>query len=288
MKLSVEQIQERIQYIRDHVDKYNTKERASNLHKMYDHFEERMMLAPGSSIDFYHNAWPGGYVDHIMNITEAGKKLYKVYEDFGMKMTYGVEEVVFCTMHHDLGKLGNMNDDYYIPNDSEWHRINQGKMYKTNQRLHFMTVTDRAVYLMSQFDIKYTEQEYLGLRLADGMYEEANKQYFTSFGEEKHLKTNLPQLVHNADMLATRMEKERYMFGPDANIPYSDIMEIKEDLPGGGVEIPENNERMDIIGQNGNDGLHYDKVKKSKPKKAAPKKTEYSDKLFKELFGDKK
>ena len=120
------------------------------------------------------------------------------------------------------------------------------------------------------------------------MYEEANKQYFTSFGEEKHLKTNLPQLVHNADMLATRMEKERYMFGPDANIPYSDIMEIKEDLPGGGVEIPENNERMDIIGQNGNDGLHYDKVKKSKPKKAAPKKTEYSDKLFKELFGDKK
>ena len=78
---------------------------------MYDHFEERMMLAPGSSIDFYHNAWPGGYVDHIMNITEAGKKLYKVYKDFGMKMTYGVEEVVFCTMHHDLGKLGNMNED---------------------------------------------------------------------------------------------------------------------------------------------------------------------------------
>ena len=76
MKLSVEQIQERIQYIRDHVDKYNTKERASNLHKMYDHFEERMMLAPGSSIDFYHNVWPRGYVDHIMNITEAFVKSY--------------------------------------------------------------------------------------------------------------------------------------------------------------------------------------------------------------------
>ena len=64
-----------------------------------------------------------------------------------MKMTYGVEEVVFCTMHLDLGKLGNMNDDYYIPNDSEWHRINQGKMYKTNQRLHFMTVTDRETFI---------------------------------------------------------------------------------------------------------------------------------------------
>ena len=158
-----------------------------------------------------------------------------------------------------------------------------------------MTVTDRAVYLMSQFDIKYSEQEYLGLRLADGMYEEANKQYYMSFGEEKHLKTNLPQLVHNADMLATRMEKERYMYGPDANIPYNEIMKVKEELPGGGVEITEDNERMDIIGQNGNDGIHYDKVDKQKSKptmkkapKGAPKKTAYSDKLFEELFGDKK
>ena len=84
------------------------------------------------------------------------------------------------------------------------------------------------------------------------------------------------------------------MYGPDANIPYSEIMEVKEELPGGGVEeveIPEDNERMDIIGQNGNDGIHYDKVdkKKSKPiNKKAPKKTAYSDKLFEELFGDKK
>ena len=87
MKLKVEDLQERMQYIRDHVESFNTEERATALNKMYDHFEERMMLAPGSSIDFYHNAWPGGYVDHIMNITEAGKKLYKVYEDFGMKMS---------------------------------------------------------------------------------------------------------------------------------------------------------------------------------------------------------
>ena len=84
------------------------------------------------------------------------------------------------------------------------------------------------------------------------------------------------------------------MYGPDANIPYSEIMEVKEQLPGGGVEIPEDNERMDIIGQNGNDGIHYKDVPmKKKPtmkkaSKGAPKKTAYSEKLFEDLFGDKK
>ena len=80
-------------------------------------------------------------------------------------------------MHHDLGKLGSLEEDYYRPNPSEWHRINQGKMYEVNPNLHNMTVTDRAIYTLSQFGVTYSEQEYLGLRLADGMYEEANKTY---------------------------------------------------------------------------------------------------------------
>ena len=54
MKLTVEQLQERMQYIRDHVESFNTEERATALNKMYDHFEERMMLAPASSVDYFH------------------------------------------------------------------------------------------------------------------------------------------------------------------------------------------------------------------------------------------
>ena len=32
-------------------------------------------------------------------------------------------------------------------------------------------------------------------------------------------KSNIAQLVHQADMIATRYEMERYMFSEDANIP---------------------------------------------------------------------
>ena len=39
-------------------------------------------------------------------------------------------------MHHDLGKVGDMEQDYYVPNPSEWHRINQGKIYDFNKNLN--------------------------------------------------------------------------------------------------------------------------------------------------------
>ncbi len=271
MKLKIEDLQERMQYIRDNVKEHNSEERADKLNKMYDHFEERMMLAPASSTDYFHNSWPGGYIDHVMNITEAGKKLFKLYEDFGFKLTYNVDDVVFCTMHHDLGKLGSLEEDYYRPNPSEWHRINQGKMYEVNPNLHNMTVTDRAVYTLSQFGVTYSEQEYLGLRLADGMYEEANKTYLMGFGEGKKIKSNIAQLVHQADMVATRFEMERYMFSEDANIPYGKIMGVD-------VETTAKNASA-VVGQS---------QPKSKSKVKPKVDKEYKNKLFDELFGDKK
>ena len=56
MKLKVEDLQTRMDYIRENVKEHNSKERAEKLNKMYDHFEERMMLAPASGTDYFHNA----------------------------------------------------------------------------------------------------------------------------------------------------------------------------------------------------------------------------------------
>ena len=135
-----------------------------------------------------------------------------------------------------------------------------------------MTVTDRAIYTLSQFGVTYSEQEYLGLRLADGMYEEANKTYLMGFGESKKIKSNIAQLVHQADMIATRYEMERYMFSEDANIPHGKIMGVD-------VETTTKNAEVGFIGQS---------QPKSKSKVKPMVDKEYKNKLFDELFGDKK
>jgi hypothetical protein len=121
--------------------------------------------------------------------------------------------MIFATLHHDLGKVGDDEMDYYIPNESEWHRKNQGKIYTPNPKLQYMNVSDRSLWLLQKFDVKLNQTEYIGLKLADGMYEEGNKQYYMSFTPDFELQTNLPHIIHQADMLASKTERDNWKYG---------------------------------------------------------------------------
>jgi len=184
-------------------------DRRERLLKMYHDLESRLMLAPASGINYYHNCFPGGYVDHVLRVIDCAIKLYQLWGDSGAHVKdYTREELIFSAMHHDFGKVGDMENDYYIPNKSEWHRKNQGKIYEHNPKLHFMTVSDRSLWLLNQFSIKMSMNEILGIKLADGMYEESNIRYFKAYTKDKQLKTNLPIIIHHADMMAMRIEHE--------------------------------------------------------------------------------
>ena len=65
-----------------------------------------------------------------------------------------------------------------------------------------MEVTDRAVYLLQRYGITYSWKEYLGIKLADGIYNEANKKYLIQYNPDMVLKTSLPKIVHLADYLS--------------------------------------------------------------------------------------
>ena len=188
-------------------------ERKENLLKMYEHLKDRMMFAPASSKEHFHNAFPGGYVEHVLNITRAVKGVYQTWKDHGAHINFTEEEMIFATLHHDLGKVGDDEMDYYIPNESEWHRKNQGKIYTPNPKLQYMNVSDRSLWLLQKFDVKLNQTEYIGLKLADGLYEEGNKQYFISFNPDFELQTNLPYIIHQADMLASKTERDNWKYG---------------------------------------------------------------------------
>ena len=188
-------------------------ERKENLLKMYNHLKDRMMFAPASSKEHFHNAFPGGYVDHVLNITRAVKSVYQTWKDHGAHINFTEEEMLFATLHHDLGKVGDDEMDYYIPNESEWHRKNQGKIYTPNPKLQFMNISDRSLWLLQKFDVKLNQTEYIGLKLADGMYEEGNKQYYMSYTPDFELQTNLPHIIHQADMLASKTERDNWKYG---------------------------------------------------------------------------
>ena len=185
-------------------------DRVENLNKMYDHFEDRMCVAPASGKEHFHYAHVGGYIEHVLHIIDYSKQLKSVWESNGATINFTDEELIFAAMHHDLGKVGDLEHDYYVPNESEWHRKNQGAIYTHNKELQHMTVTDRAIFLLGHFKVPMSECEYIGLRLTDGMYEEANKAYYVAYQPERQLRSNIAYILHQADMMATHIEYDEW------------------------------------------------------------------------------
>ena len=188
-------------------------ERKDSLLKFYETFKERMMFAPASGKEHYHNAFPGGYVSHVLNIIECSKRIHRQWVEFGAHINYTKEELIFAAMHHDLGKVGDFDEDYYIPQKSEWHRINRGELYTHNPKLQYMKVPDRALWMLQQHGIKVTDKEYIGIKLTDGLYDEANKSYYISYNPDWQLKSNLSYVLHQADMMATHIEYDKWKYG---------------------------------------------------------------------------
>jgi hypothetical protein len=222
-ELTPEQIQENWKQLIQLVEDNFTGERLEKLLKMYDYFEERMCMAPASGKEHFHNAHAGGYVEHVIHVTTSALKIKDVWEQSGATINFTDEELIFAALHHDLGKVGDLSEDYYTPNDSDWHRKNQGLVYKHNGNLQFMTVTDRALFLLQHFGVKMSEIEYIGLMLTDGMYEEANKSYYVGYGADRSLKTNIAYILHQADMMATHIEADFWKRGDYA------IKEVKKE-----------------------------------------------------------
>ena len=213
-ELTPEQIQENwnklIQLINDNF----SGERLEKLLEMYDYFEERMCMAPASGKEHFHNAHAGGYVEHVLHITDLAQQIYELWDRNGAIVdNFTKEELIFSALHHDLGKVGDLAEDYYTPNDSDWHRKNQGLIYKHNGNLQFMTVTDRACWILQHFGIVLSDNEYIGLRLTDGLYEEANKSYYIGYSPERALRTNIAYILHQADMMATHIEYDFWKRG---------------------------------------------------------------------------
>jgi len=241
-----------IQLIKDTFPEDYPNDRREKLLNMYHYFEDRMSVAPASGKAAYHNAMVGGYVEHVLHVTDCAIQLKKLWESNGAMINFTDEELIFAAIHHDLGKVGDLNQDYYIPQDSEWHRKNRGEIFKHNPKLQYMSVTDRAIFLLNHFGISMTQWEYIGLRLTDGLYEDANKTYLMSYNPDWSLKSNIAYILHQADMMATHIEGDEWN-------------RLDEEVS--------NNFKKAVVTE-----------EKTQP---SPKLSEKSQDLFEELFGDK-
>ena len=160
------------------LERFFSGERLEKLKHLYSETEYgyRVIMAPASAKEHYHNAYPGGYLDHIINVLTTSFGVKKLYEARGGTIDFTDEELAFATIHHDLGKLGDKEQgEYYLIQESVC-----------------------------------TWKETLAIKLSDGLYHEACKSYLMSYNPDHELKTNLPRIVHIADYISCRCEYDMW------------------------------------------------------------------------------
>jgi hypothetical protein len=209
MSLTATQIQDNWRKFLNYIDTYISSPRKEKLIEFYKKHEDEIMLMPASHKKAYHNAFPGGYIDHVNRVTEGALALNKVWIEFGAKQNYTIEELVFSAINHDLGKLGDEDNYAHKPSTDEWRKKNLGEMYKFNDALTYMSVPERSIKLLVDNDIKLTQNEWLSILLHDGLYDPANERYLKTYMPELKPRTSLVYIVHQADLMASRVEFEK-------------------------------------------------------------------------------
>ena len=193
MELTPEQIAENFDKYRGFMEKLG--DRAESALALVDHLGERLAICPASSRKDYHHAIPGGLVDHSLRVLGNAMRLVKAFNWDVPK-----DSLILGCLLHDIGKIGDHEKDYYLPQTDGWRVDKLGEVYTHNKDLQYMTVPDRGVWLCQYFGLKLTQPEFLAIKLNDGQYAEENAPY-------KMKEPLLVDIVHMADYISTKQEK---------------------------------------------------------------------------------
>ena len=210
MNLTAEQIQGNWDTFTSNIETHITGDRKQALLDFYNKYQERVMLMPAAHKKEYHNSFPGGYVEHVNRVVRCALKQAKLWEEEGCDMsTFTTEELVFAAINHDLGKMGDENNESYIPQTDKWRREKLGEDYMFNKQVPFSSVPDRGLFMLQSHGVVYTFNEMLAIQTHDGLYDAANEKYLKAYMPEQKPRTSLPFILHQADLMAARIEFER-------------------------------------------------------------------------------
>ena len=129
-----------------------------NINNMLEEIGPRICVAPANSNNKQYGCYPGGIV---VTSTKLAKAMQALNEFHGTPVD--IKSIYKIGLLHDIGRIGTLSDDWLLPQDSDWHREKLGNEFKVNFDLPKMTHLQRTMFLLNQFQIKVSEEEFTAL-----------------------------------------------------------------------------------------------------------------------------
>ena len=115
-------------------------------------FGDDLYTAPASTTLDMYGCFPGG----LLNTTiKACKYAIQINDLLPVVNRVSKESIVKCTFISQIGKVFML-----IPNPSEWHKKNLGKMYDFRETDVKLKSSERSIYYASRYGVSLTEEEF--------------------------------------------------------------------------------------------------------------------------------
>jgi hypothetical protein len=161
---------------------------------LVDEMANEIAMCPASSRKSFHDCYPGGLVEYSLRVLRNAKQLNTQYD-----FSCSEESMILVCLFHAIGKAGDLDGPFYVPQESEWHREKLGQMFKTSDEIVPMSWNDRSLFLLQHFDVEIQQDEWIAIRMCDGVYRQSTSSYYGGH-EEPGLATLLEMAVKLAVM----------------------------------------------------------------------------------------
>lgn len=127
----------------------------------------RLAVAP-RGLTLAEGGTAGGLVDYAIRLAKKSKIFTEVVDH---------KSLVRVALIHELGKLGDENQDQYVPQESSWHIEKLGQYYKYNESCEKMSFIHRTLYFVSKFGFQLSSDEWIAILTSGGFHLEENRFY---------------------------------------------------------------------------------------------------------------
>ena len=145
---------------------------SNQITNMLDILGERLLMCPSNMKNDQPGCAPGGMIKFCISVTA---KMREMAPHYGMDSNN--PSILKVGLFHEIGKVGDLENDYFIEQNSDWNREKLGQYYKWNEECQKMSVSHRTLYLLQHFNVHLSQEEWLTLQLAYGMHFEENRFY---------------------------------------------------------------------------------------------------------------
>jgi hypothetical protein len=173
-------------------------QRSSELGDLLNHLGDRLVLCPASIKKSHHSCFPGGLIDHSLRVLKNCSRLMKVAPDL-----YGdvpEQSVVFTALLHDLGKVGDLTHDRYIPQTNDYY-AKRGNLYEINHEMVASTVGHASIFMLQHFKIMMSYDEFQSIIIGDDLQNSEENNIY------KMRETSLTLLIQQSNRISCEQEK---------------------------------------------------------------------------------